>query len=229
VIDVLGDVGLWPRLALVAVSAFLLGSFPTSFLIGKYLFGRDPRDAGSGATGATNTVRSLGAKAGLATALIDIFKAWLAASLVKWMLVPEAIFDASTMRWAVMVALIAVIAGHAFSPWIKFKGGKCVAVAAGVTMAMWPPLFFIELSIIVVVALFTRYVSVGSIIAAGALPLWIAIFPPTRHIEWIIGGAIAGIFVIVLHGQNIKRLYAGNENAIPLDKVIDKIKGKKAA
>jgi glycerol-3-phosphate acyltransferase PlsY len=79
----------------------------------------------------------------------------------------------------------------------------------------------------VIIALLTRYVSVGSIIAAAVLPLWIVIFEPIRHTEWIVGGAIAGLLVIVLHWQNIQRLRAGNENRIPLDKVVDKFKRKK--
>jgi glycerol-3-phosphate acyltransferase PlsY len=204
------------RFVLVVVEAFLLGSIPTSYLIGKHFYGIDPREYGSGATGATNTARSMGVGIAVITALIDISKGWLAVFLVKWLIVPEAAFGSSAMYWAVCGGLIAVIAGHAFSPWIRFKGGKGVAVAAGVTLALWAPLFFIELSIIIVVALLTGYVSVGSITAAFALPFWMLLVPRLQHVELVVAGTIAGLFVIWLHRENIQRLRNGNENKLPI-------------
>jgi len=226
VFESLNEMALSSRMVIVVVQAFLLGSIPTSYLIGKHFFGVDPRSIGSGATGATNTARALGAKAGLVTALIDIFKGWLAVSLVTWIFIPYETYGYSAMYVAIMVALFAVIAGHAFSPWIKFKGGKGVAVAAGACLALWPPLFFIELSVIVVVALITGYVGLGSIIAAALLPFWVALFPATRHTELIIGSALAGLFVIWLHRENARRLMAGTENKLSLGKTKSDRKSK---
>jgi len=207
----------------VILLAFLLGSIPVSYLIGKIFYGVDPREFGSGATGATNTARSMGAKAGLATAVLDIFKGWTAVMIARSILVPEGASGSSAMYWAAGIALVAVIAGHAYSPWIQFKGGKGVAVAAGATIAIWWPLFFIELAIIALVTFVTGYVGLGSVIAAALLPFWIAVFPATRHIELIIMGAIAGLFVVWLHRENIQRLIAGTENKLSLGKAEKKV------
>jgi len=204
------------RLALVACQAFLLGSIPVSFLIGKIFYGIDPREHGSGATGATNTARSMGAKAGLGTAVLDVFKGWVAVIIAIKLLVPEAVYAESQMYWAAGVALITVIAGHAFSPWIQFKGGKGVAVAGGATIALWAPIFFLELVIVVLVTIVTGFVGLGSIVAALLLPVLFAVFDPSGSVELVITSAIAGLFVVWLHRENIKRLIAGTENRLSL-------------
>ncbi|MCL2491620.1 MAG: glycerol-3-phosphate 1-O-acyltransferase PlsY [Coriobacteriia bacterium] len=206
------------RLILVAIEAFLLGSIPTSYLLGKYVYGVDPREFGSGATGATNTARAMGLTAGIVTALVDIFKGWLAIMLARQLIVPSEQFGLGGSQWAIGLAIIAVIAGHAFSPWLSFRGGKGVAVAGGAALALWPPLIFIELAILVGVALISGYVGLGSIVAACMLPVLIAFFEPTRYLPLIVSGAVAGLFILWLHRENIVRLRAGNENKLTLGK-----------
>jgi glycerol-3-phosphate acyltransferase PlsY len=213
------DIQLVGRFALVVLEAFLLGSIPTSYLIGKSFYGIDPRQHGSGATGATNTARSMGAKAGIATMFIDIFKGWASLALVKGVLMPSALFSDSAMYWACAIAMVAVVAGHSFSPWLQFKGGKGVAVAGGAAFALWPPLCLIELALVIIIVLIFRYVSLGSITAAILLPILIAGFPATRHMELVVGGALAGLFVVWLHRENIARLFKGTENKLSLGKV----------
>jgi len=210
------------RLIVSAAVAFLLGSIPTSYLLGKYIYGIDPRDVGSGATGATNTARAMGPAAGIVTALADIAKGWLALFVTQHYLVTEQIFGTAKMQWALGAALIAVIAGHAFSPWLRFRGGKGVAVAGGAMLALLAPLFFIELATLIVITLLSGFVGLGSILVALALPVLLAAFPATRSVPLVISGLVAGLFVVWLHRENIARLRAGTENKLSWNKAENK-------
>jgi len=184
--------------------------------LGKYVYHVDPREVGSGATGATNTARAMGPAAGIITAVIDVFKGWIALYFAQHYLVPAQVYGQTAMQWALGIALFAVIAGHAYSPWLQFRGGKGVAVAGGAALALWAPLFFVELGIVVVIALLSGFVGLGSVIAALALPLLIGLFATTRHIPLIVSGALAGLFVVWLHRENIRRLLKGEENKLTL-------------
>jgi len=204
------------RLILTAATAFLLGSIPTSYLLGRFVYGVDPRDVGSGATGATNTTRAMGLVAGIITAFVDVAKGWVAIVLTRTLLAPSAQFGSTATSLAIGVALIAVIAGHAFSPWLRFRGGKGIAVAGGAIIALAPLIFVIELIALIAIAALSGYVALGSILIALALPVLMYLSPNTRDPFLVGAGVIAALFIVLLHRENIARLRAGTENHLTL-------------
>ena len=211
----LGVPAMYWGFVLVALTAFLLGSIPTSFLIGTWFYGIDPREYGSGASGATNTARSLGAKAAIFTGVFDIFKGWSAVMIAKWFIVPQAMFDESAMLWAMGLAMIAVALGHAYSPWLGFRGGKSASVVGGATLAFNPIFALLCIAFMIVAAYLIRYMSVVTMAVAAFLPIGMALLPPSRgHIQLVSATAVSAVFVIWLHRENIKRLLAGEENKI---------------
>lgn len=192
--------------------AFLFGSFPTSYIIGRVFYGVDPRKHGSGGSGATNSLRTLGAKAAAVVALVDILKGYLACTVVGMVIVPPEFGGLELTKWALVGACVFAILGHAFSPWIGFRGGKGVATGAGALLAMMPGVFFIELAFFIAIVAISRYVSLASIILAMLLPLWVCIFYPST--PFVVLAFTAAALVIWLHRSNIKRLLAGEENRL---------------
>jgi len=193
----------------VAFGAYLIGSFPSGFLIGKAR-GVDLRKEGSGNIGATNALRVLGKKWGYLCFALDIGKGALAVSLAKSVAAPEIGTDPIL---AAIVAAVSVLAGHSFPVWLKFKGGKGIATSGGIAIALFPwPVFVLSISAWVVVFLCTRIVSIASLIATGVLG-------STLFVLWLRGGsgAFAAIgaamclLVIWLHRANISRLAKGTE------------------
>lgn len=196
---------LWP----IPVIAYLLGSIPFGYLIVKLGHGSDVRVAGSGNIGATNVSRVAGIGPGIATFVLDTGKGYLAVWLAfHW---PH-----SSIRW-VMAAALAVIVGHMFCCWLGFRGGKGVATGLGVFLAIsWQAMVAAILLWIVVIA-FWRYVSLGSIAAAVALPFLVYLFYAPRHapprVVSLTSVAIAAL-IIWKHRENIARLIAGTENRL---------------
>lgn len=196
---------LWP----IPVIAYLLGSIPFGYLIVKLGHGSDVRVAGSGNIGATNVSRVAGIGPGIATLVLDTGKGYLAVWLAfHW---PH-----SSIRW-VMAAALAVIVGHMFCCWLGFRGGKGVATGLGVFLAIsWQAMVAAILLWIVVIA-FWRYVSLGSIAAAVALPFLVYLFYAPRHapprVVSLTSVAIAAL-IIWKHRENIARLIAGTENRL---------------
>jgi glycerol-3-phosphate acyltransferase PlsY len=165
------------------------------------------RASGSGNIGATNVLRTSGRAAGILTLLLDIAKGFLAV----W--IAARLTDSSPL-WTSMSAL-AVIAGHAFPVFLKFRGGKAVASFIGAFLDLEPLPLAAVLVVFVVVVAVTRYISLGSIVASGAFPLavWLISHPPAP-VVW--AAAIAGLFVIARHHQNIARLAKGAEHKFSL-------------
>ena len=196
---------------------FLLGAIPFGLLLGK-LKGVDIRDHGSGNIGATNVFRILGKKSGITCLLLDFFKG-LIPVLIAGHYVPP-----GTMGQSIEVGTaFAAILGHNYSPWIGFKGGKGIATSAGALAGLIPSVAFILLILIFVVFTFsTKYVSVGSIATAVALPilmLWGSyhhgkISDGTWNLPLFIFSLIAGFLAVWKHRTNITRLRAGTENRI---------------
>lgn len=187
------------NLLIVAV-AYLLGSIPTAYLMGWTLRGIDIRTVGSGNVGATNVFRTIGKMAGISTLLIDMAKGLLAVEL--------ALIYRGGDFWP-LVAGVAAVAGHSWSLWVNFRGGKGVATSAGVFLALLPGPMGLALLVFAVAFGVSRRVSVGSILAAGALPL-AAFFlgsPPSR----VMLAVVLSVVVIVRHIPNIRRLLRGEE------------------
>jgi len=187
--------------ALALALAYLLGSIPFALIAGK-LHGVDLREAGSGNLGATNVFRTLGRTAGVAVMVLDIAKG-AAAVLVAVAL--------TNNPWPLAAAALAIL-GHVFPVWTHFKGGKGVAVGAGAMIGLVPSASGVLLVLWILLVVFTRYVSVASIVAAlAAAPLAYVFGAPWSYVVFI---ALAGVFVIYKHRENIVRLVHGDESRI---------------
>lgn len=191
---------------LVYVASYLLGSIPFGILMAKLFGGRDVRKAGSGNIGATNVTRVAGPLAGILTLLLDAAKGWFAVWLAAGMMHGEA--------FAMVLAGFFAMLGHCFPVWLRFRGGKGVATAAGVFAALCPAAMLAALILFLLVVGFWRFVSLGSIAAAAAIPLliyllWAPHFAPPVSVT-LISLAIAGL-VVYQHRGNISRLARGEE------------------
>jgi glycerol-3-phosphate acyltransferase PlsY len=197
--------------------SFLSGSLPTALLMGK-LNGVDIRKAGSGNVGATNALRVLGKGWGISCLLIDVLKGWLPATLFAGQLTASVNGSPGTLthpEWTLVLGLMAV-AGHMYSPWLSFKGGKGVATSLGAFLAVAPLAVLVCLAIGIVLIATTGYVSLASITGAGLLAILIFAFSPREDRPWVVIGvaAIVGAFVIWKHRGNIQRLIKGDESKI---------------
>ena len=196
---------------MVALAAYLLGSLPTGFLAGKAR-GVDIRAAGSGNIGATNAFRVLGRKLGTLVLFVDALKGFAACAGLPWLagrMWAEAPSQALGLK---IVAGIAVILGHNFTCWLKFKGGKGIATSGGVLLALAPAAAATAIAVWLVVVLTTRYVSLASIAAAASMPF--AAWFWTGEPVIISALAILGAMAILKHRSNIRRLLDGMEHRI---------------
>lgn len=180
--------------------AYLMGSFPTGLILGK-LHGIDVRKAGSGNVGATNLYRTVGRRVGIITLIVDCLKGLIPVLIVNFYGLP--------VEFAAFVGLAAFF-GHVFSIFLKFKGGKGVATALGVFLALAPLAVIIAIALFAIVTFIWRYVSLGSILAAAVMPLVLLLMPGNRTV--IIVTFIISSTVIIRHYENISRLIAGKEN-----------------
>jgi glycerol-3-phosphate acyltransferase PlsY len=196
-----------------ALVAYLLGSIPTGFLVAKAR-GVDIRTVGSGNIGATNAFRVLGKGFGIFVLLMDALKGWVAVEVGAHVMTK--LLPGPDPEYLAITAGIAAILGHNFTCWLHFKGGKGIATSAGVLIALVPLALAIILAIFIILFVTTRYVSVGSIAAAFALPFatWF-----TRHDIGltVVMTAIGGL-AILKHRKNIQRLLNGTENRIQFRK-----------
>jgi glycerol-3-phosphate acyltransferase PlsY len=198
---------------LVGVLAYLLGSIPTGFLLGKAR-GLDMRRVGSGNIGATNVFRALGKWAGAFVLLADAFKGWVAVALVSngiahW-LAPGA--DAPHRQWLALCAGICAILGHNYTCWLSFKGGKGIATSAGVMLGLAPWALLAALGAWILVFGLSRYVSLASICAAVVLPIAVRLTGGSATM-FVVTGALAAL-AIFKHKANIRRLINGTENRL---------------
>lgn len=186
-------------LALWILAAYLLGATPTSYIAGKLGRGIDLREHGSKNLGATNVFRILGWKYAIPVALFDIAK-----GAVPVLLAPPP-------AWVPIAAGGAAVLGHMFSPYVRFKGGKGVATAAGMFLALAPLPVLLGLVVWGVCLRLTGYVSLSSIAAVASVPLWIRIVgPDSPYVFWASVGLVA--LIVFAHRRNIARLIAGTEN-----------------
>lgn len=189
--------------ALVVVVSYLIASIPMGLLVGKLGYGVDVREHGSGNIGATNVFRTLGTLPAVLALLGDAAKGALAVYLGRILLGDEV---------GAVIGGLAALAGHNWSIFLKFQGGKGVATGLGVILMLNPFVTLICFLIWLVLVYATRYVSLGSIVAAAALP--ILMFLTRQPYEHLIFSVLAAVFVIYRHHTNIRRLAAGTENKI---------------
>jgi glycerol-3-phosphate acyltransferase PlsY len=193
-----------PSAAFWLLASYLLGAIPTSHLVSRVFAGIDLREHGSGNLGATNLYRVLGWKYAIPVALFDIAKG----------AIPVLVF-APQVADSELVAVacgVAAILGHVFSVFVRFKGGKGVATAAGVMLGLTPVALGVAAVVWMLVVLLTGYVSLGSIAAAAVLPFAAYLLEKSKTPEllWIV--ALVAASVILLHRRNIQRLLKGTEN-----------------
>ncbi len=184
--------------------AYLLGSIPFGYLLVKIFRKQDIRATGSGNIGATNVARSGAKGLGILTLLLDCGKAYLAVKIAQH-LAPDN-FDLA------VVAAVAAILGHVFPIWLGFRGGKGVASALGVFLALSPAAAGCTFAVFLIVFLITRYVSLASIIASACFPLFAFYFVRQRTPIVIAGFLFIPILIIVKHHENIRRLLTGTES-----------------
>ena len=204
-------------LILVLILSYVLGSFPTAIITGKILKSIDIRDFGSGNAGATNVFRVLGWKASISVLIIDIFKGFLP---VFWLvnLIPDANLNLEIRLYYQILIGLAAIAGHIWSIFAKFRGGKGVGTAAGVFLGLQPYPVLICLIVFIAIIIKTRYVSLGSITAALLLSIILIVQKFILDVEvpivMILLALLLSILIIITHRENIHRLVHGQENKI---------------
>jgi glycerol-3-phosphate acyltransferase PlsY len=198
--------------------AYLLGSVPCGYLLVRIFRHQDIRATGSGNIGATNVARSGAKGLGLLTLVLDVLKGFFAVVIAQH--IAESYGFPQAYDIAVAAGLAAVL-GHCFPVWLGFRGGKGVATALGVFFALVPlTTVFYVLGVFLVIVVFTRYVSLASIIAAALFPIFALPHAPARTPIVIAGYILIPLIVIVKHSQNIRRLLSGTENRFGSSKVV---------
>jgi glycerol-3-phosphate acyltransferase PlsY len=203
-----------------AVVGYLLGSLPSGVIVGRLFGNVDPRAQGSGKTGATNVLRTMGTGPAVLVALLDVAKGAGSVLLARFVFLPAGPSDALGIQnlSAVAQALagLAALLGHNYSIFIRFTGGRGVATGAGALLAMTPLGMLLGLAGLVVVVAVTRYVSLGSIVAAAIAAIVTVVFTLLGHDLWphAVFAVIGGAFIIASHKDNIERLIRGTERKL---------------
>lgn len=192
---------------LLVLIGYLIGCIQTAYIVGKLAKGVDLREHGSGNLGTTNALRVMGKKLGLITFIGDFGKAILAFMLVKYL------FDSGDLGG--LYAGFGAVLGHNYPFYLKFKGGKGIAVTGGVMMCVNPIATLIIIAGLVVIVLITKYVSLGSIIAMLAMAIW-GIVQYNSNIEMMLLIIALAVIAIIKHRANIKRLLNGTESKIKI-------------
>lgn len=194
---------------LLIVTAYLLGSIPSAVWIGRRFYGIDVREHGSHNAGATNTLRVLGGKAAVFVFAIDILKGF-AAVMLSHLSVYENGSDALFNLKIVLVA--AAVIGHILPIFASFRGGKGVATLAGATLGVYPPAVLLCLIVFVAVLLFTHYVSLSSMSAGIAFPVFTILVFGERSLALVLYSCVIAVLLIFTHRKNIRRLLSHTES-----------------
>ena len=186
-----------------AAISYLLGSIPNGLILGKTIWGVDLRQHGSKNIGATNAWRTIGKAGGISIFALDFLKGAISAYLGLHL---------GGSELAGIICGLLAIAGHSWSIFLSFKGGKGVATGLGVIAALMPTVTLIVFAVWFAIVYFTGYVSLGSIIGAALVPILALFFG--LHTEFLVLGLIAAVFIIYRHKSNIERLLNGTESKI---------------
>jgi glycerol-3-phosphate acyltransferase PlsY len=197
---------------LVSLAAYLLGSIPFGYILVRLFLKEDIRAKGSGNIGATNVIRSGSRGLGALTFLLDACKGYAAVILASRIASIPSLTPINYQDAAALAALF-VILGHIYTIWLRFKGGKGVATAFGVFLALAPWAALAALAVFILSVALTRYVSLGSILAAVAFPIFALLLPHPARTTLLTAVLLAiPVIVIAKHHQNIARLLQGTEN-----------------
>lgn len=206
--------------ALLIIMAYCIGSIPTAVWVSRYYFGIDIRDYGSGNAGATNTFRVLGSKWGTLVMVIDVLKGLAAVKLA--LLLPYYIEnDFALTNFQIGLGMAAVL-GHIFPIWAQFKGGKGVATLFGLVIGVSPWTALCCSGIFLLVLYLTRFVSLSSILASIAFPIFILVIFNVDNNAYRVFAIVVALLVILTHQKNISRLLRGSESKVPILKYRDR-------
>lgn len=189
---------------IIAIISYFLGNLSFAYILGKLLVRKDVREYGSGNSGATNAIRAFGKKIGVMVFIGDVLKGVIA------------VYIGNNIGGEIgcYLAGICVIIGHNWPVLLKFKGGKGVATTIGVVLIINPLVTFICFVIGILIAIFTRIVSIGSIIGMSLAPIVILLFVRPFNVQLFIFGLVIASMSIYRHKENIKRLLQGKENKL---------------
>ncbi len=220
----------WLIYSFLLLGSYLIGSFPTGYVLGKIIKNIDIREYGSGNTGFSNVYRLLGKKAAIVTLIVDVVVkggvlAWCARIIVGLVVIKPDPIRLYTLGYTdpigqtfVVLAGLASVLGHNYPIWLKFKGGKGMATTAGVFINYVPVSAACLAVVWFIVVLTTRYTSLANVITTPVLPLFIFLetffimkFTFVNSLPLILGGLLAGLFILWRHRENIKRLHNGTE------------------
>lgn len=199
---------MWQQAALAAVVGYLLGSIPTGIVVARVYRNVDLTAHGSGRTGATNVLRTLGRGAAAVAFAGDLLKGAAAVLAVKYFIAPD-------VAWIEMTAAAMAVVGHTYSVFIGFKGGRGVVTGFGATVVAAPIPSLIAFAIGLALVGITRYVSLGSVVGAALGGVLMCVFAYLRgDPAWAFWGVLVGGFIVVAHKDNIERLLAGTERKL---------------
>ncbi len=192
--------------------SYLLGSIPTAVWVGKLFYNKDVRDYGSGNAGATNTFRVLGVKAGIPVLLFDVIKGWFSAYVLARYFFPSFLSNPAVNTQITFG--VAAIVGHIYPVFAGFRGGKGVATALGIIIALHVEASFSCFGVFVVMLLATRIVSLSSMIAAVSFPLFVGFVFPESYNSLVVFSIVMSALIVLTHTKNIQRLLKGEEKRI---------------
>ncbi len=208
---------------IVAVIAYLLGSIPFGYILLRVFRGEDVRQHGSGNIGATNVARKAPGL-GIATLVLDAMKGYAAVAIAfqlarsewNYVVTPTAHYGVPELLLAALAAVFAIL-GHVFPVWLRFKGGKGVATGVGTFLALAPKAVLVVLVIFALLVATFRYVSLGSIVATAAFPVFARLLYRNQESPAVFAATVAAAALIILkHHQNIRRLLSGTEHRFEL-------------
>ena len=193
--------------------AYMIGAFPSAVWLGRTFYNTDVREYGSGNAGATNTFRTLGAKAGVPVLLMDILKGWLAVNLVYFVTDNQLFSDEKFFEIKLVLGIAAVI-GHLFPVYTGFRGGKGIATMFGVMLGVYWQAALLSALVFVITFLISKYVSLSSIIASLAFPFIVIVILGINNTNTslIIFSIFVPILSLITHQKNIERLIRREEN-----------------
>lgn len=212
---------------IIILLAYLIGSLPTAVWVSRYFFNIDIREYGSGNAGATNTFRILGKKWGALVMVVDMLKGLLAVKLV-WLLPYYFSSDHEVARYSMQIGLgMAAVIGHIYPIWADFRGGKGVATLFGLVLGISPWSALCCSGVFLLVLYLTRFVSLSSILASVAFPVFILVIFNVDNQAYRIFAVAVALLVILTHQKNIGRLIRGNESKVPILKYRDRRKQRR--
>lgn len=213
----MSPLGVLARIVAAAAAGYLLGSTPSGVVVGRLFGNVDPRAHGSGKTGATNVLRTLGPGPAVLVVFMDVGKGAVAVLLARYVFMPASADASANMRaWAEAFAAFAALLGHNYSIFIHFTGGRGVATGAGAILAVNPLVLIPSVIAMAVPVALTRYVSLGSMLGGVFAAITDTALAVAGRDEWphAIFMIVGATFIIISHRDNIQRLATGTERKL---------------